>query len=262
MKAVIAGAAFVVLTLLLLSKHRSFFSADEFDSYLINLDRRRERLENFSKQYESSDMGAKKPFRRVEAVDGSKIELMGTVTPEIEDGIKRIEKTGMRTSHPQMTRGMIGCYKSHYKVWNEIYASGKPYGLVFEDDAEMDPEIFKKIETRVVFPQEWDVILLGNVRLADYEKGPAPGLLHVRDFWGLHGYLISRRGVAKMMLYRDMPISLQIDIFMSKLATEGKLDVFALDPPIVFQGNFGTDLQMRITPKALVNTGRSRTENM
>jgi GR25 family glycosyltransferase involved in LPS biosynthesis len=262
MKTVIVGLTLLLAAVVLLRTHHSFFSADEFESYLINLDKRKERLVNFSNQYESSDLGAKKPFRRVEAVDGSTLELMGTVTPEIEDGIKRIEKTGLRTSHPQMTRGMIGCYKSHYKVWDEIYASGKPYGLVFEDDAEMDPAIYKKTAERLEFPGEWDVILLGHVRLADYEKGPRPGLLRVRDFWGLHGYLISRRGVAKMMLYKNMPISLQIDIFMSKLATEGKLDVYAIDPPIVFQGNFGTDLQMRITPKALVNTGRSRVEDV
>lgn len=262
MKTSVAGLALLVVAVLLLRTHHSFFSADEFDSYLINLDRRKERLSNFSYQYESSDLGAKKPFRRVEAVDGSTLELKGLVTPEIEDGIKRIEKTGLRTSHPQMTRGMIGCYKSHYKVWDEIYKSGKPYGLVFEDDAEMDPEILKKTTERVNFPDDWDVILLGHVRLADYEKGPKPGLLRVRDFWGLHGYLISRRGVAKMMLYKNMPISLQIDIFMSKLATEGKLDVFAVNPPIVFQGDFGTDLQMRITPKVLVDAGRNRVEDV
>lgn len=264
MRTAIVGVVLLFGAVLLLRTHRSFFSADEFESYLINLDKRKERLINFADQYESSDLGAQKPFRRVEAVNGSTLELMGMVAPEIEDGIKRIEKTGFRTSHPQMTRGMIGCYKSHYKVWDEIYKSGKPYGLVFEDDAEMDPDIYKKTAERLEFPGEWDVILLGHVRLADYEMGPRPGLLRVRDFWGLHGYLISRRGVAKMMLYKDMPISLQIDIFISKLATEEKLEVYAIDPPIVFQGNFGTDLQMRITPKVLtsVNTGRSGVKNM
>ena len=87
----------------------------------------------------------------------------------------------------------------------------------------------------------------------DYEKGPKPGLLRVKDFWGLHGYLISRRGVSKMLLYKDMPRGLQSDIFRSKLAMDGKLDIYALDPPIVKQGNFGTDLQMRITPKLLAD---------
>lgn len=264
MKQVVLGLTAFVTALLLLRTQHSFFSADEFDSYLINLDRRKERLENFTAQYEISDLGPRKPFKRVDAVDGSTLELMGIVTPEIEDGIKRIERTGLRTSHPQMTRGMIGCYKSHYKVWDEIYQSGKPYGLVFEDDAEMDQDIYEKAAARLDFPDDWDVILLGHVSLMDYEKGPNPGLLRVKDFWGLHGYLISRRGVAKMMLYKDMPISLQIDIFMSKLAQEDKLTVYALDPPLVRQGNFGTDLQMRITPKALasVNAGGNGIEDV
>lgn len=252
---VVLGFVALVTGLLLLQRQHSFFSADEFDSYLINLDKRKERLENFKNQYYTSDLADQKEFRRVSAVDGSKIELMGTVAPEIEKGIKKIEQTGLRTSHPQMTRGMVGCYKSHYKVWDEIYQSGKPYGLVFEDDAEFDEKIYKKTAERLVFPDDWDVILLGHVRLADYERGPQPNLLKVRDFWGLHGYLISRRGISKMMLYRDMPISLQIDIFMSKLATEGKLMVYALDPPLVYQGDLGTDLQMRITPS--LNAGRS-----
>jgi len=259
---VVLGLVILVMALFLLRTQHSFFSADEFDSYLINLNKRKERLDNFTEQYETSDLGEHKPFKRVEAVDGSALELMGVVAPEIEDGIKRIEKTGLRTAHPQMTRGMIGCYKSHYKVWDEIYASGKPYGLVFEDDAEMDKDLYKKTAASLDFPQDWDVILLGYVSLMDYEKGPRPGLLHVWDFWGLHGYLISRRGVAKMMLYKDMPISLQIDIFMSKLARDDKLMVYAIDPPLVHQGNFGTDLQMRITPKILVNAGGSGAKNV
>lgn len=262
MKQVVVGLAILAGILLLLGTQRSFFSADEFDTYLINLDRRKERLDNFTTLYEMSDLGPRKPFKRVEAVDGSSLELMGIVDPEIEDGIKRIEKTGFRTSHPQMTRGMIGCYKSHYKVWDEIYQSGKPYGLVFEDDAEIDDDIYEKAAARLDFPDNWDVVLLGYVTLMDYEKGPKPGLLSVKDFWGLHGYLISRRGVAKMMLYRDMPVSLQIDIFMSKLAQEDKLTVYAIDIPLVRQGNFGTDLQMRITPKVLVNAGGSGIKNV
>jgi len=259
---VVLGLVVLVTALFLLQTQHSFFSADEFETYLINLDKRKERLDNFTEQYETSDLEGHKPFKRVEAVDGSTIELMGVVAPEIEDGIKRIEKTGLRTDQPQMTRGMIGCYKSHYKVWDEIYKSGKPYGLVFEDDAEMDKDLYKKTAEHLDFPDNWDVILLGYVSLMDYENGPRPGLLQVRDFWGLHGYLISRRGVANMMLYRDMPISLQIDIFMSKLASENKLRVYAIDPPLVHQGNFGTDLQMRITPKVLVNTGGSGAKNV
>ena len=258
---VVLGLVILVTALFLLRTQHSFFSADEFDSYLINLDKRKERLENFKIQYETSDIGELKPFKRVAAVDGSAVELMGIVTPEVEEGIKYVEKTGLRSS-TQLSRGMIGCYKSHYKVWDEIYSSGKPYGLVFEDDAEMDQDLYKKTAHRLDFPEHWDIILLGHVRLIDYEKGPRPGLLLVREFWGTHGYLISRRGVANMMLYRDMPITLQIDGFMSKLAQEGKLLIYALDPPLVHQGNFGTDIQAPIVPKILVNAGGSGIKNV
>jgi len=252
-KSVVAGVALLIGALILFQTQHSFFSPE---SYLINLDRRKERLHNFTNEYTKSGLGAEKPFIRVEAVDGSSLVLTDIVSPEIEDGIKKIETTGYRTSHPQMTRGMIGCYKSHYKVWDAIYASGDPYGLVFEDDAMIDSQLYEKIPE---FPPDWDVILLGHARLAEYEHVPYPDLLLVQDFWGLHGYLISRKGIAKMMLYRDIPISLQIDIFMSKLATEGKLIVYAVENPIVHQGNFGTDLQTTITPEILVNIWRGHT---
>ena len=219
------GLALVAATFFLLRTQHSFFSADEFDAYLINMKKRPERLENFSDNYVTSDLGSKKPFKRIEAVDGSKIDISDL-------------------TNPRMTRGMIGCYKSHYRVFQELYESGKPYGLVFEDDAEMDRKIYQKTVDRLDFPENWDIILLGHVRLMDYEKGPRPGLLRVRDFWGTQGYLISRRGVSKMLLYKDIPISLQIDGFMSKLAREGKLDMYAIDPPMVKQGNFGTDIQV------------------
>ncbi len=38
--------------------------------------------------------------------------------------------------------GEIGCFLSHRKVWQAIVDSGAAVGLVFEDDAVIDPVVF------------------------------------------------------------------------------------------------------------------------
>lgn len=245
MRNTILGGFLAIGALLLLRAQRSFFSPDEFDAYVINLNKRRERLLNFNQSYIKSDIGKLKAVKRFEAVDGARINVNELVTPKMAAGIKKLEMTGVKTDPAQLSRGMLGCYKSHFDLFEEIYEGDKQYGLIFEDDAVMDPKIYEKINNRIVFPEEWDIILLGHVRLMQYEKGPTAGLLRVHEFWGTHTYLISRRGVGKMLLYKNMPIELQIDGFMSKLAQEGKLDVFATDPPLTAQARMGTDIQVR-----------------
>ena len=240
MKGELVGLLVIVLVIFMLTR-RSSFDETEFNSYVINLNSRDDRMNNFTDQWSKTDLGKKTNFTRVEADEG---KTMDDVALDKSLGVHFVEMTGIRPSHDFLTRGMVGCYKSHYKAFEEIVVSNKPYGLIFEDDAEISNDIYDRL-SGLEFPPSWDVILLGNVERIDDEPGP-PGFRKVNYFMGLQGYLISQRGVQKMLSYKNTPINLQIDAFMSKLIKDGELEVFITEQLLVGQGGFGTDIQMLV----------------
>lgn len=51
----------------------------------------------------------------------------------------------LRPRYPfEISRGEIGCFLSHRKAWQAIVDSGADAGLVFEDDAVLDQEVFAR----------------------------------------------------------------------------------------------------------------------
>lgn len=225
--------------------------SDNFDCYVINMAKNQDRMVNFKKEYGKSDL-ANKPFVRFEAVNGYKLgeQIKDLVSSKVWLGINFLNTTKHRVGQDQLTPGMIGCYMSHYGVWKDIQASGQPFGVVFEDDARIYPTIYRDAIRPVVegnrVPEDWDVILLGH--WCKRCEGRDPFIKSAKYFWGLHGYMINQKGCEVMMRYREPEITLQIDHFMSLLSQKGVLKVYAIHPSFVVTSNFGTDLQLGVTP--------------
>lgn len=239
-------AFLVVLAVLavLASARRETFSTDaEFECFVINMARNPDRMKSVSEMHAKGDLP---PLQRFEGVDGDKIEDMASlVTPRVLEGLRFIEETGTRKNGRQLTKGMIGAYRSHRGVHEAIRRGGKPFGLVFEDDVSFEADLGARIR-RVLgeVPGDWDIILLGRIQHEVVQKGT---YLEVRDFWGLWGYLISQTGITKMQKFADGPIDEQIDIVMSQLARAGSLNVYAPLENEVATGDFGTTIQMSLT---------------
>ena len=49
------------------------------------------------------------------------------------------EGRGYRTAHYQLTRGSVGCYLSHLRLYQHVLRGGAQFALVFEDDAAIAP---------------------------------------------------------------------------------------------------------------------------
>jgi GR25 family glycosyltransferase involved in LPS biosynthesis len=90
-------------------------------AFVINLDRRPERMEAISKTLRALDI----PFERVAAIDG-----------QIVDVWQEANKMGARIYDDLKLppRGMIAAFLSHRKVWSEVVARKLPEALIFEDD--------------------------------------------------------------------------------------------------------------------------------
>lgn len=225
---------------------------DDFDCYVINLKKNTERLGSINDLYNKSDLSVK-PFIRVEAVNGKEIDVKPYVSERVYNGIIDIDNSGERKYHSQITRGAVGCYLSHLDIYNRIKNSKKPYGLVIEDDAWFNEDIYKSgiqnILTKI--PNDWDIILLGRIDLENTNKGAC---LIIHKFWGTHGYLINQSGVSKMLTFGNIPIDDQIDAIMAKLSREGKLNIYAPhEQYITTNTNLGTEIQMLLSEKEGVN---------
>ena len=89
-------------------------------------------------------------YQRVDAVEGRQMTLA-----ERYENVTALGRLFM-------TPGMIGCYMSHRKCWQETLKRGKGPLIVFEDDVELSPDFRDKLaEAMQSLPEDWDVCLIG-----------------------------------------------------------------------------------------------------
>ncbi|NBO21409.1 MAG: glycosyltransferase family 25 protein [Rhodobacteraceae bacterium] len=99
----------------------------EFPIFLINLDRSVDRLALAQARFDR--LG--RSFQRIAAVDGRTLSPELGQTPAI-----------LRFMGRALSPGEIGCIHSHHRAAEALLATGAPYGLVMEDDADPKPELF------------------------------------------------------------------------------------------------------------------------
>jgi GR25 family glycosyltransferase involved in LPS biosynthesis len=216
-------------------------------TYLMNLKRRPDRLKRFLNEYNKSDMKFVQ-LKKIIAVDGSEIDILKIPLTETARGeLKQIETTGFRSKHYQLTRGAIGCYLSHVKIWKDIVENNYKTALIFEDDAKVPKDILKRINTNMQYiPNDWDIILFGYhckqcTKKLNYRK--------VERFELTHCYAISNTCILKMLKSGALfPISQQIDALLSELSEI--LNIYTIKNPIINQSNSRTDIQMPLIHNA------------
>ena len=224
-------------------------------TFLINLDKRPDRLKHFEKSLKQSDIPNE--YSRISAVVGSELNLDNElISMRARQDLLDLDKTGHRTRHYQLTRGAIGCYKSHIKTWYAILEDPKiKSGLIFEDDttipSNLQSIINKKVEKA---PKDWDIILLG-VSCNKCSGIPANNsFLRVNRFFLLHSYIISRKGIKKILSTGKMfPIAQQIDSALSDIS--GIVNIYALRSNPVKQAGFGTNIQAPLKQDKEKGTG-------
>ena len=94
------------------------------------------------------------------------------------------------TDYFSTSKGAIGCYISHWKIWQEIINSNVEYGIVFEDDVIVE-DMFSVIKSNIKI--DADFIQLNKRSLNDIK----------RRFIGMESYIITRKGAIKLLKYID-----------------------------------------------------------
>jgi len=120
--------------------------------WLINLDRRRDRLERFMQSH--PEMSGR--INRLPACDGKKIEL----TPALA---RLFAPNNFHWHKPTM-----GCALSHLALWTRLAAEqdDETAWLILEDDAQLAPGWVAAVERAFIsghVPADWEIIYLGGI---------------------------------------------------------------------------------------------------
>ena len=206
------------------------------DAFVINLDRRQDRKDNFLKAH--PDM--KGHVRRLPAYDGLKLSL----TPSL----CRLFKT----NDFFWKKAVMGCALSHLKLWNMLISEPPDIQsfLIMEDDARLAPGWREAWTTAYKsLPTGWDCVYLGGIlppnrtAFANTLERVGPGLCKVapNKIFGqkepntyfhfcAYAYVLSRRGAEKILgsiLERDGYWTSADHMVCNRV---DKMNLFVLDP--------------------------------
>jgi glycosyl transferase, family 25 len=188
--------------------------------YVINLDRRPDRLAYMERQLEAMGVA----WTRLSATDAEAVsdaELCAEVT--LEDPVIR------------MGRGSQACAVSNFRIFRELVAGDRPAVVILQDDMELSPELAGFLRT-----PDWIPPGIGLVQFEKWSRratskllGPAIGVSPVRGrtvhrlhsrIGGAGAYLITRAAAAHMLAGKErlrFPIDhLLFNLNLSPLARE------------------------------------------
>jgi len=116
--------------------------------YVINLDRSKDRLAQGSQTFHEKNL----TFERVEAVDGALLDD------------EHVEHLTSRRHWPYpLSRGEIGCFLSHRECLRRIIESNDAWGVVFEDDIIISPDIGILLQDTRWIPEGTDIVKLDTM---------------------------------------------------------------------------------------------------
>jgi GR25 family glycosyltransferase involved in LPS biosynthesis/cephalosporin hydroxylase len=122
------------------------------DAWVINLDRRADRMEKFARTH--PDLAQR--VHRFSAFEGSGLQLTANIA-------RLFKPNDFKWKKPVM-----GCALSHLAVWMKLLNDKEDIGsyLILEDDARLSPtwkKSWEKIHKHNALPADWDVVYLGGI---------------------------------------------------------------------------------------------------
>ncbi|KAJ1133696.1 hypothetical protein NDU88_000174 [Pleurodeles waltl] len=159
-----------------------------------------------------------------------------------------------------LTKGEVGCFLSHFNIWQEIVERQLDTALVFEDDVRFQA-FFKRRLARLMeeitsAKLDWDLIYLGRKQVTTEPETPVEEVrnLVIADYsyWTL-AYVISQQGAQKLLnadpLSRMLPVDEFLPIMYDKHPNEKykeqfqnrDLKVFSADPMLVYPTHYADE---------------------
>lgn len=211
---------------------RQFDPVKNIDSIVINLDRRKDRLELFNDQLDLIPL----PTRVETAIDGNLIKPSYRLTSLFQN------------NNFNMRRGIVGCALSHIKLWIELSTSNYDGYLIFEDDAVISKKFQLQFMRILTVGKEYGCIFFGSVNsptnpttktgLVKFSKADA--LKHFQG--GTICYYITKEASKKMLDFIDtsgMPNAIDTMIYNAA----DLINIAFVLPQLVFDPFIESDIQ-------------------
>ncbi|KAB0363531.1 hypothetical protein FD754_007687 [Muntiacus muntjak] len=181
--------------------------------FIISLARRPDRRERMLTSLWEMEISG----RVVDAVDGRMLNssVMRTLGVDLLPGYQ--DPYSGRT----LTKGEVGCFLSHYSIWEEVVARGLTQVVVFEDDVRFESNFKGRLE-RLMEEVEaeklpWDLIYLGRKQVNPEEEAVVEGLPNLvvagYSYWTL-AYVLSLAGARKLLASQPLRRMLPVDEFL------------------------------------------------
>lgn len=175
--------------------------------FMINLERRIERRKLMEISFKELGLDV----THFAAVDGKTLDMNNlkgvTLMPGYEDPYHK----------RPMKAGEVGCFLSHYYIWEKIVKEHIPITLILEDDIRFVSffrnrflQLMREIERL-----DWDLVYIGRKILLDDEEQfvTEHTTKPLYSYWTL-GYLISERGARKLLDAKPLDNVLPVDEFL------------------------------------------------
>ena len=99
-------------------------------SYIINMDRNPERLEHMRSAFNKLSLS----FERFPAVDGNSLGAEAFEQFKRERPLEHSGNSYTIGARRSWSPASMGCFLSHYRLWQIVAASADPFTAIFEDD--------------------------------------------------------------------------------------------------------------------------------
>ncbi|WP_085906423.1 glycosyltransferase family 25 protein [Kiloniella majae] len=203
--------------------------------FIINLERSAERRNKIEKKF--SAIGLNYEFHK--AFDGRELDWKSLPNYAHSYRLKEFGK--------DMTPNEIGCYLSHFTLFERILNEGLEMALIIEDDVNITEELPTVLENIKNVKTPWDMIRLASSRDRKFEiLEPVTEITNLvklkGNACGAVGYILNQSGAKKLHSYCKTIIH-PVDIAMDRV-WENKLQIRAVFPfPILHDDNVQSDIR-------------------
>jgi len=202
---------------------------EEIPVYYINLDSSVQRRASIETQLQAA--GITRAIR-VPAFDGRGLDLATAADCDLPAALHYLGRP--------LRGGEYGCYRSHLACLQRFCDSGRSHAVVFEDDADIDPDFLEVVRQTLQYLTDgnhaWDVVHLGATRMKISTPVAQVGSRHElrRAFYFpmLANALLWSRNGARQIVEHHARVRMPVDnLFREVITGSGK--GYALWPAVV-----------------------------
>lgn len=176
------------------------FKIEDLKTYVINLDRRPDRL---------NELKLPISWERFSATDGQKY-----------------------TESPVKERGWRGCYDSHLRLTDKLKNEESNYFLILEDDVEVCDNFIDVLKEKISkLPEDWELLFLGGWNVGDKIKY-CDGIDLANKVYCTHAFLFKKETIDKLLMKYNSRVY-KIDVLLAELLPE--LNAYICSPTIAWQ---------------------------